>query len=70
MTNRLTVTTAVIVSVPITHPGLLNAGSDTDSVASRGNQVQNCCLLGPVFETSQKQRHQNRAMGSAVSSLI
>ena len=35
----------------------------SDSVASSSE-----LLLGPVFET--KQRHQNRAMGSAVSSLI
>ena len=34
------------VSADHSHPGLLpNVGSDsdTDTVASRGNQVQNCC---------------------------
>ena len=63
-------TAAVTVSVPITHPGLLpNVGSDTDSVSVASTSSSEL-LLGPVFETSQKQRHQIRAMGSAVSSLI
>ena len=63
MTLTMWLTAAVTVSVPISHPGLLAVAVLLQL------QVQNCSLLlGPVFEI--KQRYQNRAMGSAVASLM